>query len=54
VRLVGTDKRRITEAVSLLLSDQREYDRMARAENPYGDGHAAKRILDFMGTACLD
>ena len=28
-----------------LLEDQTEYDKMAQARNPYGDGHAAERIL---------
>jgi UDP-N-acetylglucosamine 2-epimerase (non-hydrolysing) len=45
VRLVGTDRRRITEAVELLLGDPATYDSMARAHNPYGDGRAAQRIV---------
>lgn len=45
VRLVGTDQNRIVEQVSLLLHDTAEYDRMARAHNPYGDGRAAERII---------
>jgi UDP-N-acetylglucosamine 2-epimerase (non-hydrolysing) len=45
VRLVGTDAARITEAVQLLLEDPTEYERMARAINPYGDGLAAQRIV---------
>lgn len=45
VRLVGTDVDSIVDNVSRLMSDQREYNSMARAHNPYGDGHACSRIL---------
>jgi UDP-N-acetylglucosamine 2-epimerase (non-hydrolysing) len=45
LRLVGTDPRRIVAEASRLLDDPLEYARMARAENPYGDGHAAERIV---------
>jgi UDP-N-acetylglucosamine 2-epimerase (non-hydrolysing) len=45
VQLVGADTDRIVAAVSLLLSDSNAYRRMARSKNPYGDGHAASRIL---------
>ncbi len=44
-RLVGTDRARIVEAVSRLLTDEVEYARMSRARNPYGDGRAAERIV---------
>ena len=43
-RLVGTDEDRIVSEVSILLDDKAAYDRMARAHNPFGDGHAAGRI----------
>ncbi len=45
VRLVGTDPNRIVEEVSRLLDNRSEHKRMAQAANPYGDGHAAKRIV---------
>jgi UDP-N-acetylglucosamine 2-epimerase len=45
VRLVGTDADAIVAQVSTLLTDSREYDRMARAVNPYGDGRACRRII---------
>jgi len=45
VRVVGTDRMRIFEWTRKLLSDPAEYDKMARAVNPYGDGHAAERIV---------
>lgn len=44
VRQVGTDMDRIVSTVTSLLTDRREYVKMARAINPYGDGRAARRI----------
>lgn len=44
-RLVGTDRARIVAETSCLLDQPAEYARMARAVNPYGDGHAAERIV---------
>lgn len=46
VKLIGTDKDRVYKETHLLLSDSREYDRMATACNPYGDGQAARRIVE--------
>lgn len=45
-RLIGSDGARISFEVSRLLTDPVAYDDMARAENPYGDGRAAPRILE--------
>ncbi|MDF2797823.1 MAG: mnaA [Devosia sp.] len=45
VKLVGTNENRIFEEVSQLLTDQSAYDAMAKAVNPYGDGHASDRCL---------
>jgi UDP-N-acetylglucosamine 2-epimerase (non-hydrolysing) len=47
-RLVGTDVARIVDTASLLLAQPAEYEKMARAINPYGDGHAAARIVDWL------
>ena len=47
VKLVGTDKDVIIESVSLLLKDNSVYERMSQAVNPYGDGKACERIVDF-------
>ena len=44
-RLIGTDTDGIVEAVGTLLDDEAEYSKMAKAHNPYGDGHAAARIV---------
>lgn len=48
VELVGTDSSRIVAAVSKLLSDPQEYARRQIEQNPYGDGHAAERIVDLV------
>ena len=45
VELVGTDTALIVDWVSRLLDDQKAYEEMSFAHNPYGDGHAAQRIL---------
>ena len=47
-RVVGTDARRIVEAVECLLSDAGEYEQMVSAANPFGDGHAAERIVGIL------
>lgn len=48
VELVGTDKNLIIERVSKLITDNSHYDKMSKAHNPYGDGYASKRIVDFI------
>jgi UDP-N-acetylglucosamine 2-epimerase (non-hydrolysing) len=45
LRIVGTDRGRIVAETTRLLDDRTEYERMAQAENPFGDGHAAERIV---------
>ncbi|MFT4538003.1 MAG: UDP-N-acetylglucosamine 2-epimerase (non-hydrolyzing) [Planctomycetota bacterium] len=48
VRLVGACETGIVEGVTSLLSDPIEYQRMASAHNPYGDGLASGRIIDAL------
>ncbi|MDX2033703.1 MAG: UDP-N-acetylglucosamine 2-epimerase (non-hydrolyzing) [Blastocatellia bacterium] len=48
VRMVGTDPDRIVRETARLLDDPAEYQRMARAVNPYGDGHASPRIVSLL------
>ncbi|MEO5865644.1 MAG: UDP-N-acetylglucosamine 2-epimerase (non-hydrolyzing) [Sphingomonas sp.] len=43
-KLIGTDPVRIVSEISTLLGDKRAYSAMARAHNPFGDGHASERI----------
>lgn len=45
VKLVGTDYCKIVNEVSQLLDNQKYYDEMSKAVNPYGDGQACKRII---------
>ena len=48
LKLVGTDEETIYSAFRLLLENSDEYERMSRACNPYGDGHACERIADIL------
>lgn len=48
VRLVGTDYNMITTSVTELLTNPEAYDRMSHAVNPYGDGKACPRIVNFL------
>ncbi|MQS51799.1 non-hydrolyzing UDP-N-acetylglucosamine 2-epimerase [Companilactobacillus mishanensis] len=46
LKLVGTDADTVEKEMKRLIEDKAEYDRMANAKNPYGDGKASDRILD--------
>jgi UDP-N-acetylglucosamine 2-epimerase (non-hydrolysing) len=48
VRLVGTDTQRIIQEARRLLDDPQAHAEMAQAVNPYGDGHAAGRIVQTL------
>lgn len=48
VRLVGTDQETIVTETHWLLDDHAKYECMSHAHNPYGDGQAAKRIVNFL------
>ena len=48
VKLVGTDYDKIVSEVSALLDDTAYYDAMSKAVNPYGDGLACGRIVEFL------
>ncbi len=45
VKLIGTDCERVYAEARQLLTDKKEYSRMAESCNPYGDGKAARRIV---------
>lgn len=45
LKLVGTNEEVIYEETKRLLNDKEEYERMSKASNPYGDGHASERIV---------
>ncbi|MEC5157865.1 non-hydrolyzing UDP-N-acetylglucosamine 2-epimerase [Chryseobacterium sp. MP_3.2] len=48
VVLVGTSSNKIIAAAQNLLDNTDDYEKMARAHNPYGDGKAASRIVEFL------
>lgn len=48
VKLVGTEVESIVSEVRNLIINQAAYKEMSRAHNPYGDGFACKRIIDFL------
>ena len=48
LKLVGTTEDVIYKEFTKLLDDRKAYDAMAKASNPYGDGHACERIADII------
>jgi UDP-N-acetylglucosamine 2-epimerase (non-hydrolysing) len=48
LKLVGTETSNIVREATRLLDDPAAYTAMAKAANPYGDGHAAERIIDAL------
>jgi len=48
VNLVGTNPNKIIEKAQKLLDDKMEYEKMSKAHNPYGDGKACKKIVNFI------
>jgi len=48
VKLVGTDKKEIVTKSQLLISNRVEYEKMSSAYNPYGDGKASLKILNYL------
>jgi UDP-N-acetylglucosamine 2-epimerase (non-hydrolysing) len=46
VQLVGSNRKNIVTAAQQLLDDQRQYEKISIAHNPYGDGHACQRIAE--------
>jgi len=48
LRLVGTDEETIYKTFRELLENPIEYEKMSKACNPYGDGHACERIADIL------
>lgn len=48
LRLVGTSEMGLYREFTALLDDKFEYEKMAKAANPYGDGHASERIANIL------
>lgn len=53
-KLLGTDKNVIYQETRKLLTDSNEYQKMSSVSNPYGDGLAAKRIVDIIMSLNVD
>ena len=47
-KLIGTSYESVYKGIDSLLSNKREYEKMSKTTNPYGDGHASKRIVDII------
>ena len=50
VKLVGTDIDTIVTEIRNLMKNKSSYETMSRANNPYGDGTACSRIIEFIKT----
>lgn len=48
VKLVGTDTALIVKEAQKLLDNVLSYERMSHASNPYGDGHACEKVIEFL------
>ena len=48
LKLVGTEEETIYQNFKSLLENKDEYEKMSKASNPYGDGHASERIADIL------
>ncbi len=48
VKIIGVGKENLKKEVNILLNDLNEYQKMANSVNPYGDGTASEKIVDFM------
>lgn len=53
VKLVGTDRCKIFNGIEDVLLNTAVYEAMAYAHNPYGDGRAVPRIIDFIGSSSI-
>lgn len=48
VKVVGVEEDDIVRESEILINDKQEYEKMAKAVNPYGDGHASERIVEHL------
>jgi UDP-N-acetylglucosamine 2-epimerase (non-hydrolysing) len=48
VKMVGTNKEKIISNVENVLLNETQYLKMSKAHNPYGDGKAVSRIIDYL------
>lgn len=54
LRLVGTDEEAIYRNSKELLENQKVYSAMSRADNPYGNGHASRRIAYYLNKELIE
>jgi UDP-N-acetylglucosamine 2-epimerase (non-hydrolysing) len=47
-KLVGTNKKNIIKNIEHLLRNKKCYQKMSKAQNPYGDGQASKKIINYL------
>ena len=52
-KLIGTDRESIVKYTTELIDNEFLYERMARATNPYGDGHASEKIVKIIAQALI-
>ena len=50
VKLVGTDTELIIKEAQELIDNKEAYEHMSKASNPYGDGHACQKVVEFLRT----
>lgn len=48
VKVVGVEREDLVNAAAALIENPKEYEKMAQAVNPYGDGHASERIVEHI------
>lgn len=48
IKVIGTQEEGVYKNIKLLLEDKEIYERMSKAKNPFGNGHASKRIADIL------
>ena len=46
--MVGVEQEDIVREAETLINDMDAYEKMAKAVNPYGDGHASERIVKYL------
>lgn len=53
LKLVGTEEDTVYESIRQILDDRSVYEAMAHIENPYGDGYASARIVQYLKKWCM-
>jgi len=48
LKLVGTSSETLTKELRILLKDQGAYNKMAQAQNPYGNGTTSQQVIQFL------